>query len=261
MEFLLEQLANWRFYLIGAYPNGPLTGLALNIMLAVVSISIGLFFGLILGLCRTSCRMYIRYPSGIIVDVVRSTPLLMIIFWAYFFLPILGLHVSLFWCAVASLSIYATAYLAEIVRAGFLAVPYGQMDAALSTGMSRFQALKFIILPQAFKIMLPSFVSFFNSMFKNTSTVYIIGLVELTRTGIIISQLKPNRIYAAYICMAIGFWIVCFSLSYAAGVLEKKLGIIDYESYKPEICRQDLVLFPLPNVVKKMFVSNRSSQA
>ena len=90
MEFLLEQLANWQFYLIGAYPKGALTGLVLNIVLAVLSIVIGLFFGIIFGLGRISCRRYIRHSCGLCVDVVRSTPLLMIIFWFYFFLPVVG---------------------------------------------------------------------------------------------------------------------------------------------------------------------------
>jgi len=257
MEFLLEQFANWQYYLIGAYPRGALTGLVLNIVLAVLSIVIGLFFGVIFGLGRISCRRYIRHSCGLCVDVVRSTPLLMIIFWFYFFLPVVGARLSLFWCAVISLSVYAAAYQAEIVRAGVLAVPMGQMEACLSTGMSRAQALVSVILPQAFKLMLPSFVSFFNSLFKNTSTVYIIGIVDLTRAGIIISQLKPNRIFAAYTCMAIGFWVVCYGLSLAARVLERKLGILDYESYKPEICREDLVLLPLPKTVKRFLVSQK----
>lgn len=257
MEFLFEQLANWKFYLIGAYPTGALTGLVLNIILAVLSIIIGLFFGIIFGLGRISCRRYIRHSCGFCVDVVRSTPLLMIIFWFYFFLPVVGAKLPLFWCAVISLSVYAAAYQAEIVRAGVLAVPLGQMEASLSTGMTRLQALISVILPQAFKMMLPSFVSFFNSLFKSTSTVYIIGIVDLTRTGIIISQLKPNRIFAAYICMAAGFWVVCYSLSFAARILEKKLGILDYESYKPEICRQDLVLLPLPKTVKRFLITQK----
>jgi polar amino acid transport system permease protein len=257
MEFFFEQLANWKFYLIGTYPKGAITGLALNILLAFLSIFIGMFFGIIFGLGRTSCRRYIRYPCGFVIDVVRSTPLLMIIFWSYFFLPVIGFQLSLFWCSVVSLAIYASAYQAEIVRAGVLAVPMGQMEAALSTGMTRLQAILSVILPQAFKMMLPSFVSFFNSMFKNTSTVYIIGVVDLTRTGVIISQLKPNRIFAAYIIMAIGFWIVCYALSYAAQKLEKKLGILDYESYKPEICRQDLVLLPLPKPIKRLLISQK----
>ena len=103
--------------------------------------------------------------------------------------------------------------------------------------------------------MLPSFVSFFNSLFKSTSTVYIIGIVDLTRTGVIISQLKPNRIFAAYAIMALGFWVVCYSLSLAARALEKKLGMLDYETYKPEICRQDLLLIPIPKTVKRFMVT------
>ncbi|MBI4844576.1 MAG: amino acid ABC transporter permease [Nitrospirae bacterium] len=257
MEFFFEQLANWKYYLIGGYPEAPLTGLSLNIVLALLSISIGLFFAVILGLGRISCRRYIRYPCSACIDIVRSTPLLMIIFWFYFFLPVIGAKLHLFWSAVIALSVYAAAYQAEIVRAGVLAVPMGQMEASLSSGMSRFQAMAFIILPQAFKMMLPSFVSFFNSMFKSTSTVYIIGIVELTRTGIIISQLKPNRIFAAYACMALGFWIVCYSLSFAAQKLERKLGILDYESYKPEICRDDLILIPLPKAVKKYLTTQK----
>ena len=172
-------------------------------------------------------------------------------------IPIIGAKLSLFWCAVISLSVYAAAYQAEIVRAGILAVPAGQMEAGLSTGMSKPQALISIIFPQAFRMMLPSFVSFFNSMFKNTSTVYIIGIVDLTRTGINISQLRPNRIYAAYACMALGFWIVCYALSFAAQKLEKRLGILDYESYKPEICREDLVLLPLPKAMKNFLVTRK----
>jgi polar amino acid transport system permease protein len=257
MEFFFEQLANWKFYLIGGFPKYPLTGLTLNIVLAFLSIVIGLSSAIILGLGRISGRWYIRYSCGACVDIVRSTPLLLIVFWFYFFLPIVGAKLSLFWCAVISLSVYAAAYQAEIVRAGVLAVPVGQMEAGLSTGMSKPQALISIIFPQAFRMMLPSFVSFFNSMFKNTSTVYIIGIVDLTRTGINISQLRPNRIYAAYACMAIGFWIVCYALSFAAQKLEKRLGILDYESYKPEICREDLVLLPLPKAVKRFLITQK----
>lgn len=257
MEFVIEQLGNWRYYLIGAYPDGPLTGLSMNILLAILSIIIGLFFGVLFGLGRTSCRRYLRYPCGLYVDVIRSTPLLLLLFWFYFFLPVIGARMPLFWCAVISLSVYASAYQAEIVRAGILAVPFGQMEAALSTGMSRFQAIKHIILPQAFKKMLPSFVSFFNSLYKSTSIVYIVGIVDLTRTGVIISQRQPNRIYAAYICMALGFWISCYLLSIASQMLEKRLGILDYESYKPEICRQDLVLLPIPKPLKKLLTTQK----
>lgn len=244
---LFEQFSNWKFYLIGAYPVGEIGGLFLNISMAIFSLLISFIIGSILGLGRLSCRRYISYPCSLYIEIIRATPVILIIFWFYFFIPsILGKNISLFWSAVIALSIYATAYQAEIVRAGVLAVQKGQMEAALSCGMTRFQAIKTIILPQAFKIMIPSFVSFFISLFKDTSVTYIIGVIELTQTGIIVSQRQPDKMFAAYLCMAIGYFVVCYSMSHVARVLEKRLGMLDYESYRPEICRRELSLIPLP---------------
>lgn len=245
MEFLLEQLSNWKFYLIGAYPTGQIGGLFLNISLALISLTISLFIGAFFGFGRLSCRRYISYPCVIYIEVIRATPVLLIVFWFYFFIPsILGKNISLFWSAVIALSIYATAYQAEIVRAGVLAVPKGQMEAALSSGMTRFQAIKTVIFPQAFRMMIPSFVSFFISLFKDTSVTYIIGVVELTQTGIIVSQRQPDRMFAAYICMAIGYFVVCYGMSYLARRLERQFGMYDLSSYRPTACRKDLSLFP-----------------
>ena len=92
--------------------------------------------------------------------------------------------------------------------------------------------------------MVPSLVSFFVSLFKDTSVCYIIGIVDLTQAGIIISQRKPDQMYAAYICMGIGFWLVCFAMSHLARKLEKKIGVFDLESIRPEACRDDYMLFP-----------------
>jgi len=245
MEFLIEQFGNWRFYLFGAYPNGPVGGLFLNVSMAILCLSISFFIGALFGLGRLSCRRYINYPCIIYIEVIRATPVLLIVFWFYFFIPsILGKNISLFWSAVISLSVYATAYIAEIVRAGVLAVPAGQMEAALSTGMTRLQSLRVVILPQAFRMMIPSFVSFFISLFKDTSVTYIIGLIELTQTGIIVSQRQPNRMFAAYLCVAAGYFIFCFSMSHLARMLEKHFGVRDLSSYRPTVLRQDLTLAP-----------------
>jgi ABC-type amino acid transport system permease subunit len=110
--------------------------------------------------------------------------------------------------------------------------------------MSRYRAMRHVVLPQAFRIMVPSFVSFFVSLFKDTSVTYIIGVVELTQAGVIISQRQPDRMYAAYVCMGIGFWLVCFSMSHLARKLEKRIGVFDLESIRPEECRDDYMLFP-----------------
>lgn len=242
---LLEQINNINFYLFGSYPRGDIGGLSLNIILAFLAIGLSFFFGVLMGYSRLSCRLYIKVPCIAFIELVRSTPLIMLIFWFYFFLPyIFGGGITVFWSAVISLCFYAAAYQAEIVRAGILAVPKGQLEAALSTGMSRYQAMGYVILPQAFKMMMPSFVSFFVSLFKDTSVCYIIGVIELTQTGIIISQRQPSRMYAAYISMAIGFWCVCFAMSHLAKRLEKKIGVFDLESIRPEACRDEFMLLP-----------------
>jgi polar amino acid transport system permease protein len=242
---LLEQFSNIKFYIIGPFPKGDIGGLVLNITLALLAIFISFGFGALLGTSRLSCRMYIKLPSMAFVEIVRSTPLIMIIFWFYFFLPYLvSSSITIFWSAVISLSVYAAAYQAEIVRAGIIAVPRGQLEAALSTGMSRYKAMQYIILPQAFRIMVPSFVSFFVSLFKDTSTVFIIGVIELTQAGIIISQREPDKMYAAYASMGIGFWVICFIMSHLARRLEKKIGVFDLESIRPDACRDEFMLVP-----------------
>ncbi len=245
MEFILEQFGNWKFYLIGAYPKGPLGGLFINISMAVLCLTISFFVGAIFGFGRLSCRRHISYPCIIYIETIRATPALLLVFWFFFLIPsVLGKNISIFWSAVIALSVYSTAYQAEIVRAGILAVPKGQMEAALSSGMSRVQALTSVILPQAFKIMIPSFVSFFISLFKETSVAYIIGIVELVHIGVIITQRAPNRMFAAYLCMAIGFFVVCYGMSHLARALERRFGMHDLSSYRPTVCRGDLLLKP-----------------
>jgi len=242
---LFEQFSNINFYLFGSYPRGEIGGLTLNILMAFLAISLSFIFGALLGYSRLSCRPYVKFPCIFYIELVRSTPLIMIIFWFYFFLPYMfGGNITIFWSAVISLCAYAAAYQAEIVRAGIMAVPKGQLEAALSTGMSRYGAMRHVILPQAFKMMLPSFVSFFVSLFKDTSITYIIGVIELTQTGIIISQRQPDKMYAAYAMMAIGFWLVCFSMSHLARKLEKRIGVFDLESIRPEACRDEFMLLP-----------------
>jgi polar amino acid transport system permease protein len=133
MDFLIEQFGNWKFYLIGAYPTGQVGGLFLNIAMAFVCLISSFFIGAVFGLGRLSCRRYISYPSRVYIEIIRATPALLLVFWFFFFIPsVLGKNISLFWSSVIALTIYATAYQAEIIRAGILAVPRGQMEAALS---------------------------------------------------------------------------------------------------------------------------------
>jgi hypothetical protein len=92
--------------------------------------------------------------------------------------------------------------------------------------------------------MVPSFVSFFVSLFKDTATVFIIGIIELTQAGIIISQREPSKMYAAYASMGIGFWCISFAMSHLARRLEKRIGVFDLESIRPDACRDEFMLLP-----------------
>ncbi len=245
MTEILDKFSNWDFYLLGAFPHGEPGGLLLNVVLAFLSILLSFSLGVFFGYSRLSSRLYVKIPCIAFIEIVRATPLIIIIFWFYIVLPYLfGFNISVFLSVLLSLCIYAAAYQAEIVRAGITAVPKGQLETALSTGMTRYKAMGYIILPQAFRMMIPSFLSFAVSLFKDTSTVFIIGVMELTQTGIIISQRQPDRMYAAYISMALGFFAVCSILSAIAGRLEKRIGVFDFQSYRPDVSRDEFMLFP-----------------
>ncbi len=240
-----DLLSNWDFYLVGSFPNGEPGGLMLNIILAVLPMSLSFVFGVLLGYSRLSSRIYVKLPCIAYIETVRATPLLVIIFWFYYVIPVVtGMHITVFWSVVISLAIYASAYQAEIVRSGITLVPKTQLEIALSTGFSRYRAMGSVILPQAFRMMVPSFVSFLATIFKDTSTVFIIGVMELTQVGFIVSHRQPDKVYAAYIIVAAGFFLICNSLSYIAEKLEKKIGVFDFQSYRPDVSRDEFMLFP-----------------
>ena len=198
-------------------------GLAMNILMAAICLSLGLGGGVVLGLGRLSHRNYLHWPCAAWVEVTRAIPALLLVFWCAIFLPtVLGRNLPLFWGAVLGLSVHAAAYQAEIVRAGILAVPKGQVDAAIASGLTRMQTARLVVMPQAFRMMLPTFGSFAISLFKDTSIVYMVGIVDLLQAGVIVSQRQPNRMLAAYVCMALGFFVVCQIMTRSFGLLEKK---------------------------------------
>ncbi|MGN6831330.1 amino acid ABC transporter permease [Paucibacter sp. M5-1] len=214
----------WLYFLIGQYPNGPLGGLALTLVLASLAIVLALPAGVLLGLARVSPWAALRLPVTGLVWVVRGTPLLMVVFWAYFFLPVLTGHKSdQFTTMLVALVLFDAVYLAEIVRAGLQGLPAGQMEASRSLGLSYFQALRLVLLPQALRHMLPSLINQFITTIKHTSLGTIIGLSELS---FIASQIniqvlvKPLEVYST---LALSYFILCFGLSRLAYALEARL--------------------------------------
>ena len=147
----------WLYFLVGQYPKGPLGGLVLTLILASMGLLLSLPLGLLLGMARISPWRAVRWPVTALVYVIRGTPLLMVVFWAYFFLPsVTGQKTDQFWTMLIALVIFDAAYLAEIVRAGILGLPKGQMECARSLGLSYFKAMRTVILPQALRNSLPS---------------------------------------------------------------------------------------------------------
>ncbi|SDN33286.1 amino acid ABC transporter membrane protein 2, PAAT family [Desulfonauticus submarinus] len=215
---------NFGYFLVGAYPEGPLGGLAMSILLALGGIFGAFWLGLIIGLMRLSKKPWLKYPSLVYIEIVRGTPLLMVIFWFYFLAPILlGHTLPEASSALISFIVFTSAYIAEIVRAGVQSLPKGQMEAARGTGLNHFQAMRYIILPQALRNMIPSFVDQFVSLTKDTSLAYIIGVNELTRAATQVNNrtlVAPTEIF---LTIAILYFIVCYVLTSISRRLEKHL--------------------------------------
>lgn len=212
------------YYLIGQYPNGPLGGLALTFLLAACGLVLALPVGIVFGLCRISPFRLLRWPATALVYGVRGTPLLMVIFWAYFLLPtITGHRTNQFSTMLTALVVFDGAYLAEIVRAGIQALPKGQMQSARSLGLSYMQAMAYVILPQALRNMLPSLVNQLVSTIKETSLGYIISLPEVSFVAGQISTQALTQSAQIYLLLALSYFVMCFGLTRCAYLLERRL--------------------------------------
>ena len=200
-----------------------LDGLLVTVEVALLSIVLSFIIGAILGLLR-----YMKIPIfskivGAIVDLVRNLPLLLIIFFTYFALPQIGIRFDIFWSAVAALTIFESAMLSEIIRAGLNSIPSGQMEAGRSTGLTYLQTLWFIIIPQAFKAMVPPIVSQLISLIKDTSLATIISLPELTHNARIIYGQNTTYVIPMFIALAFFYFIICYTLAKFAKRFEAKL--------------------------------------
>lgn len=212
-----EWLPTLRYLLLGSFPNGPLGGAALTVVLSVasalLSAAVGLAGGVALSLTRGGARLLL---IGI-VAFFRAIPVLMLIFWTFFLMPIL-LHIDVPGLAavVCALSLIGGAYLSHAVHAGIVSVGAGQQQAALSLGLTRWQALRYVVLPQAARIMMPSFVNQWVSLVKDTSLAYIVGVPEFT---FLANQVNSRlMIYPAQIFVFVGivYLLLCSALQWFA---------------------------------------------
>jgi polar amino acid transport system permease protein len=214
----------WLYFLVGQFPQGPLGGLALTLLLSVCALILALPLGILLGLARTSGHPALRWSVAALVYLVRGTPLLMVIFWAYFFLPAaMGHPTSQFDTMLVALVVFNGTYLAEIVRAGIQGVARTQWESARALGLRHLQAMWHVILPQALRNMVPSLISQLVTTIKETSLGYIIGLSEVSFIASQINAQVTTRPAQVYSILAATYFALCFGLSSLGHWVEQRL--------------------------------------
>ena len=214
-----------------------IAGAGITVEITALSVFFGMLIGIIVALVRLSDfkilrwmgNVYVdfifkilRWLGNVYVDFIRGTPLLIQIFLVYFALPsIIGSRVDAFFAAISACSINSGAYVAEVFRGGIQSIDVGQMEAGRSLGMTWWQTMRYIILPQAFKRIIPPLGNEFIAMLKDSSLVSVIGFEELTRRG----QLIIARTYASFeiwMAVAIMYLILTFTVARLTGILERK---------------------------------------
>jgi len=214
----------WLYFLVGQYPEGPLGGLVLTILLSGAALVLAMPLGLMLGIARVSPYRAISLPVAGLVQVVRAVPLLLVLFWVYFFLPaVTGVKTSQATTMLMVLVVFDSIYLAEIVAAGIRALPKGQIESARSLGLGYGAALRHVVLPQTLRHGLPSIVNQLVSTIKATSLGYIIGLSEVSFIATQINTLVFTQAVEVYLILALTYFILCFGLSRLAFLLERRL--------------------------------------
>jgi len=218
---------NIKFMLFGM--EDELGGIVLTFYLAFMAITLSFIFGSLLGIARWSEIKPFSIPATLFIELFRAIPHIMVIFWVFFAGPVVVAMIfgtkispSALTSAVIAFTLFESAHIAEIIRAGLDSMPKGQFEAAKTLGMNPWQTFTLIILPQAYRRMIPALVSQFVSLFKDTSLVYVIGVVEFFRASTIIN----NRIYMSFEILsivAIIYFICAFTLSQIANHLEKKV--------------------------------------
>jgi glutamate/aspartate transport system permease protein len=203
-----------------------LKGFYFSVFLTVVATAGGIFFGTLLALMRLSGRKWLDFPAAFYVNGMRSIPLVMVILWFFLLMPFLiGRPIGAEPSAVITFIAFEAAYFSEIMRAGIQSIPRGQVFAGMAVGMTYGQNMRLVILPQAFRNMLPVLLTQTIILFQDTSLVYAIGAYDLLK-GFESSGKNFGRPIESYLLAAVVYFVICFALSYAVKRLHKKIAII-----------------------------------
>ncbi|MFC0339618.1 amino acid ABC transporter permease [Paracoccus niistensis] len=198
-----------------------LKGLGMTLGLSLLSLLIGAAVGFAFGIIRAGGNRWLSRALGLYIDLFRGTPFLVQVFIVFFILPAAGIELSAFAAGVVALSNLAACFIGEIVAAGLKAVPQGQREAALASGMTPAQQMRLVLMPQAVRIVTPSLVGQFVLLIKDSSVVSAIGLLDLTRSGWMIVQSVPQGLMV-FGTVGLGYFIICYPLILLSRRLERR---------------------------------------
>jgi glutamate/aspartate transport system permease protein len=201
-------------------------GLMFSIQLTLVAMIGGIALGTVLALMRLSGKPWLVMPAAAYVNTMRSVPLVMVILWFFLLIPLLiGRPMGAELSAVITFTLFEAAYYSEIMRAGIQSVPRGQVQAGYAMGMSYGQTMQLVVLPQAFRNMLPVLLTQTIILFQDTSLVYAVGAYDLLK-GFEVAGKNFNRPVETYLVAAVVYFVICFSLSMLVRRLQAKIQII-----------------------------------
>jgi len=199
-----------------------LEGFAVTLKVAAISIVLSFVIGGLIGTVRYARIPVVSKLLALVVETIRNLPLLLIIFFTYFALPEIGLEMEISTAAIAALTVFESAMISEIIRGGLNSIEKGQIEAGRASGLTYIQTLRYIILPQALRRMVPPIVSQFISLLKDTSLAVVIALPDLLHNGQIVYAQKGSYVIPVFIIMALMYFIVNYALSLVARKLELK---------------------------------------
>ncbi|PWW43715.1 amino acid ABC transporter permease [Melaminivora alkalimesophila] len=217
---------DWSFFTWDLFANFVLKGLYFSVALTVVATLGGIALGTVLALMRLSGRKWLELPATVYVNGMRSIPLVMVILWFFLVVPmVIGRPIGAEVSAVITFVAFEAAYFSEIMRAGIQSIPRGQVFAGQALGMTYGQNMKLVVLPQAFRNMLPVLLTQTIILFQDTSLVYAIGAYDMLK-GFEIAGKNYGRPIEAYLAAAVLYFVICYALSWLVKRLHRRIAII-----------------------------------
>jgi glutamate/aspartate transport system permease protein len=200
-------------------------GLLVSFELTAIAITGGIAIGTVLALCRLSSFKPLAWLAGLYVNFLRSLPLILVIFWFYVLTPqIVGHPIDAYSSVLIAFILFEAAYYCEIIRAGIASVKSGQVNAGLALGFGRLNVMRYVVLPQAFRNMVPVLLTQSIIMFQDTSIVYVVGVRDFLTTADVVAN-SNNRPVELYSFAALTFLVICFTASRLVGRLQRKYAL------------------------------------